>query len=55
VEWELWAYGTGQELEKSIDAVLKVPSVWEKREVGINKVSHTEHEPWRCCSVCPGL
>lgn len=33
-EWEVWAYGTEQELEKSIDTLL--PAGWGEPEVGIN-------------------
>ena len=55
IELEVWEYGTGQELEKSIDALLEISGRCGEREVGIKKISHTEHETWQCCSVCPGM
>lgn len=51
-ELEVWEYGVGQELEKSIDELLEIPDRREESKVGINKVSHSEHETWQCSSVC---
>lgn len=55
IELEVWEYGTGQELEKSIDALLEISGRCGELEVGINKVSRPEHEAWQCSSVCPTM
>lgn len=37
IELEVWEYGTGQELEKSIDALLEISGRCGEQEVGIIK------------------